>query len=679
MADTLASLAALGAMVLTSLGLGHAVLRAVRLQDDRADQATTLGIGWIAAGLVLTAAGLLGLWHAAALQVATLAGTLWGLRCAAPWVRRWLHRPPVPRPRASGGIVWLVRGCTWLALLAVAASLLAALRPVTAGDALCYHLQLPKEFLARGALIDLPRDDNVTYPLLTEVWYLWGMALDGPVAAQLVHWSLGVLLALAAAGLAREVLARPRGACQEAAKHGAAASASAPTRRGAAQLFVPRLTAAFVLLVPGVANQMTAPLNDVALAAFTTLALTCWLRALREATTCHAVRPSAARQRPAAGPPAEATAQAPQPRGIGADAVRGGILCVAASIKFSALFFAAALAAHAAWVIVRCAGRRRSLIASAALVVVAALATGGVWYGRAALLRGNPVYPFLSSVFGSRGAPPPRSDKTPLDLHPWDVVRFPWQLTMYPERFGGRGHQLGGLFLAVLPGLAAARRLPRLGTLLALAAVFTGGCYLLRQNVRFLLPVVPILALGCAWVAYEWRRWPAAPRRLALGTVAVLAAFNAGIAVRRAAADWPVVLGFESRVAYLARSEPTYRAAQWMAQHVPRGAHLLTQEHRALYFPCRVTRENIFRRHTDYAARLASPAQLPELLAREGFTHLLLAEATGGSLRYEPVLRDLAEAARQADGSALRPLLEYTFREADGTQRHYWLLEISRP
>jgi hypothetical protein len=715
MSDTLVSLAALAGLVLTSLGLGHALLRGARLYHVGADLATTLGLGWIAAGLLLTAAGLLGLWRAPFIQAATLAGTLWGCRCALGWARRWGHSRSAPRPRSRGHLAWLVRGCTCLAGAVAAASLLAALRPVTAGDALCYHLQLPKEFLARGALVDLPLDDNVAYPLLAEVWFLWAMALDGPVAAQLVHWSLGVLLAMAAAGLAREVLGLRRDADHEAAEREADTILQVGTRRSVRHALVPPLTAALVLLVPGVANQMTAPLNDVALAAFTTLALTHWLRALRCTLHGNGRRRLCAVEKLPASAHGSVLAQAPQrsqrphdrqespqshePQAMpgppamqtrhgGQGAIThhaanyivcGVLLGGAVSIKYVALIFAAALAAHAVWLLVRCAFWRRPLAQGAALVAVATLATGGLWYARAAVLRGNPVYPFLSGVFASRGAPPARSDKTPLRLHPCDIVQFPWQVTMHPERFGGRGHQPGGLFLAVLPSLVAARRLRRLATLLVLAAMFAGGCYVLRQNVRFLLPAVPILALACAWAVYEMRRWPAVPRRAALGTIAILAASQAGIALRRAADAWPVVLGCESRDAYLARCEPTYRAAQWMAQHLPRGAHLLSQEHRALYFPCRTTRENIYRRHTDYAARLASPAELPQWLRREGFTHLLLAEASGGTLRYEPVLRRLAEAAQRADPSSLRLLLDYTFCEADGTQRRYRLLEIAPP
>src|SRR5690606_18127398 len=84
-----------------------------------------------------------------------------------------------------------------MALVAAIASLVSALAPPTAGDAMCYHLQLPKEFLRTGAIVYSPYDENGTFPLLTEMWFLWALAIDGDIAAQLMAWVVGVLFALA--------------------------------------------------------------------------------------------------------------------------------------------------------------------------------------------------------------------------------------------------------------------------------------------------------------------------------------------------------------------------------------------------------------------------------------------------------------------------------------------------
>ena len=41
------------------------------------------------------------------------------------------------------------------------------------GRCAVYHLELPKVFLSHGAIEFLPLHENSTFPLLTEIWYLW--------------------------------------------------------------------------------------------------------------------------------------------------------------------------------------------------------------------------------------------------------------------------------------------------------------------------------------------------------------------------------------------------------------------------------------------------------------------------------------------------------------------------
>ena len=126
---------------------------------------------------------------------------------------------------------------------------LTALAPVTDGDALCYHLQVPKVFLASGSLGFDPDLHETVYPLLTESLYAMALALRGPVACRLVQWLFGVSLARNVAALARPIL------------------------KGRS-----RWAATIALLVPAVSNGMGAPLNDVALAAFGNAALVAWSR-----------------------------------------------------------------------------------------------------------------------------------------------------------------------------------------------------------------------------------------------------------------------------------------------------------------------------------------------------------------------------------------------------------------
>jgi len=271
------------------------------------------------------------------------------------------------------------------------------------------------------------------------------------------------------------------------------------------------------------------------------------------------------------------------------------------------------------------------------------------------------VYPFFSEVFSDTdpGATAehqtlPRS-KSPLGRNPLGALTAPWHVTMHPERFGGRGHQLGVLLLAAVPGLLFARRLHGLGTLLAVGLVYCVLWYLLRQNVRFLLPVVPLLSTAAVWVWIEMRRFPALPRLAAGATFAAILAAYAAVPLVRCGDQLAVAFGWESREDYLLRHEPTWQAAD-----------------------VRVTRESVYRRRTHYDRKITDPAQFSRTLREAGFTHLLLAENVGdGGIQYDPTLSRLAEAQCSAGaGDSLLKLADYRFYDPDGGVRRYRLVML---
>src|SRR5262249_51535551 len=117
------------------------------------------------------------------------------------------------------------------------------------GDALCYHLQVPKVFLAQGSVGFEPDLHETVYPLVTELLFAVSLAFRGPVACRLVSWVLGLAFAANVTALARPCL-------------------------GARAWWA----GAIALMVPAVSNGMSAPLNDVALAAFGSAALVGWSR-----------------------------------------------------------------------------------------------------------------------------------------------------------------------------------------------------------------------------------------------------------------------------------------------------------------------------------------------------------------------------------------------------------------
>ena len=639
MLPSLLSLLAFCCLAMASFGLGRPIVRGLGVgAEDRLSAAVwSIAVGSIAAGMLLVGLGLLGSLYVSVIGAMTMAACFWGL---GETLRGFLaagdeallkldgspEEPDTPVTPWALPARWLSGGILLLAGVACLGSLLSALAPPTAGDALCYHLELPKRFLAEHRLVDLPYHDNATFPLLAEMWYLWALAIEGGVCAQLVHWGLGVLLALATVVLATPILGR-RWAW---------------------------VAGAVVVLTPGINNQMTAPMNDVALAAMTTLALAAWWQAV--------------------------VAQ----RGRRWFVLAGLAAGAALGTKHLALVFAAAWAATWIGTVLRRDRQRRLLLQGAAVVAVVALSVGGIWYLRAAWYRGNPVFPFLSEVFRTGDiAEVPRletlpASKSPLGRDPVQLAVAPWQVTMHPERFGGRGHQLGVLLLAALPGLWFCRRLRGLGILLGVAAAYGVLWFMLRQNVRFLYPAVPPLCVAAVWVWIEMRRFPASARRVAAASFTVVLIAMAAVPLVRARKHLAVAVGIEDREHYLVREEPTYRAAAVANVLLGPDDHILSQDYRAFYFDRRVTRENVYRRRTRYDEDVCEPLELGHRLRRAGFTHLLLAETVAGEgIQYDSTLSRLADAqlsTRATDD--LCKLTEYLFEDSDGAVRRYRLVEL---
>lgn len=604
-------------IALACYGLGRALVRGLRVPVEAGLPLSTwsLALGAVTAGWMLTGLGFLGMLYPPLIIVLTFAGCLEaGRRLFAGW--EWDDHTP------SDGLVdapprWLTQLCVLLSLLAAGAALVSALAPATDGDALCYHLELPKVFLGEAALVYLPYSDDSTYPLLVEMWFLWALALDGPVCAQLVHWGAGILLALATVELGRPLVGRWSW-----------------------------IAGSVVLLMPGVTNQMTAPLNDLAVAALTTLSAAAFWRAAVQRDHVHWWL------------------------------VAGLMLGGAASVKYTALVFIAAGTPALFWILWRNRDDWKPLVAGTAAAMVVAVSISGPWYLRSAWHTGNPVYPYLQNLFGRQGPPAARDSKRPLGRDPLALATVPWQVTMHPDRFGGRAHQFGAVFLALLPGFWIGRRLRGAGLLLSVAAGYVVLWFLLRQNVRFLYPLAPLLGVPAVWVWAEVRRSSRAAAAVVTATTLLLLASSVAISVRRSRLHWPVALGTESRQEWLAAHEPTYVTSLVVSRHLAPHQRLLSQEQRAFYFDCQVIRESIYRRKTDYLTHATSPQQLVERLSDAGIEYLLLADSDG-STRFQSQLSDyVARAEATHSNVPWRCVAERSYRDAAGHTRRYRLVEL---
>jgi hypothetical protein len=265
----------------------------------------------------------------------------------------WLRRPDAgerPRPRPAPSYAWLI-GVPGLGFLVVAA----CCPPGTIWaveafgyDATSYHLQIAREWVNAGAMVELPHNVYAYLPGLMELAYAATFALRGgdPVASvyacQLLHASFAVVAALALAGTLKGRVKLP----------------------GAAVL-----PGAVVLIVPWVIVTGSLAYNEVAVLGF-----------------------AAAGLRLILGPE--------RPRRRSAAAV--GLLAGAATLaKLTAGFTVALpLGLLLVWRMQRETSIRRTVMAA---LLCAAVGTAALspYLIRNAAWTGNPVFPFAATVFGT--------------------------------------------------------------------------------------------------------------------------------------------------------------------------------------------------------------------------------------------------------------------------------------
>jgi hypothetical protein len=616
------------------IDLGFAVLLAIlssgigkRLLDEFGESpehpgdalalAMPLGLGTVA--LATLGLGELGCLNKAgmAMMLTALAGL--GIFSLSGLCRElWDSRPA----RRCGGRGFLpgtaMAVCAVIALLGTA---VAALAPVTDGDALCYHLQVPKIFLGSQAVGFDPDLHETTYPLVTELLYCVALVFRGPIACRGIQWTLGLTLAANVAALAR------------------------PCIGGRAWW-----AGAVVLLVPAVSNGMSAPLNDVALAAFGTASLFAWTR-LQERRTYFA-------------------------------AIVGGLCAgLAIGVKYPGLVSTAILIVATA--LKALVGQRpRSLFGRlrwlqlAAVYLAAALAAGGWWYLRAYVHTGNPVYPFFRSVFAGAGLDEVLDPiKRPLAITPLNLLFALAPLSLEPGRFDSFSHQLGPVFLLFLPAAILERAPRRVIGLLAFALAFLMICMTQRQSTRFLLIATGPMAVAIAFLACRWCDRRTVAGRLLFGLLIALLGAEACWAVTRSRHALAVVTGRESVSDFLARREPTFIVGRWVAGNLPAGARLIGQDHRGFYIPRPYTMELAHRRRTGLGSRSESPSEIVAALLESGFTHLLLCPPIPETaVEFDPALGRLL-----APWLAMRtPIFSRELSDGDGVVRRYAIYELSR-
>lgn len=593
----LADLLLLGGLLLLAGALGLALLARLGLELpglEGAALACALGLGAIA--YLLLGLGWLGLYRPPLILTLLLVLALLvrrRLRLGLAWVGGSLAT--LSRLRREGYGEWAVLPLVVLLGGGFLLALLGALTPPHHYDPLTYHLVLPQRFLQTGHVGPVPDIVGSELPLTVELLYGVGLAWGSDAFAQLLHLAFAGLTAAALWGATRRWFDRT-------------------TAWLALALF---LGTPLVFVWARVAD------NDLAVGCFLLLTLIAALRAADEAALKVARRWLA---------------------------LAGIFAGLALSTKYQT---APALVPLGLWVLVRpwhdaarpgwSRTRLWQNLGGAALFAGVAALVAAPWY-----VRNLPfLFSLAQALFASSTLAPGTVGQEPdlgvYLLHGLAISpRTPLGYLLLPLRAYIRGdfeqrfvvpNPLFLLlpFLIVLPGW---RRSRVVVLAVAMAGSFAVIWALGVQELRYLLAVCPLLALGVAGVLRAaWQHVRLRP--LVRGGLLVSAVLTLLLTFLHVGADRPlaVTLGLESRDAYLRQSitfGATYRATSFLATTMaPDEQVLFINEVQTYYLPAGLHARTIDARNVMYTLveRYATPEDAVAALREQQIRYLLVNDA----------------------------------------------------
>ncbi|MGQ9897656.1 MAG: ArnT family glycosyltransferase [Acidobacteriota bacterium] len=418
---------------------------------------------------------------------------------------------------------WLDRAALGSTVVSFAGAGVASLAPPVAKDALVYHLTVQKTYLAAGHFVELPHNIFAYFPQLVEGLYACGLSVGSDRTAALVHTGFGFLLCLATYRLAR---------------------ASGLSTTGG------WLATAILASTPMVWLEAGWPYVDLVLTFYVVQALH-WL--LIWHTT-----------------------------GQMAGLVLAGVFFGgAASTKYLALPLALALIP----VLLGWRSPQPSLgrvIQTLALFFGPLLVVAAPWYGRNLWLVHNPVFPLLYTQFPTQSA---GWDAERARLHllflqgygsavkDWfDYLTLPWRVCWLARTDDIRHYdgEIGAVYFLLVPALGLWQRMgSRLRGLAVFAVLSFVQWALSSQQVRFLLPVLPPVAVISVWFAADWL---GVNRRLRWIGVVCLGLFITANALRTGelAVEGQAIaagLGVVPSEEYLRSRLPEYGLFRFLADH----------------------------------------------------------------------------------------------------------------
>lgn len=488
-------------IVLVSIAFGLTVLRALRLAPD--DLPREIAFGG-ALGLGILGYGVFAL--AALHWVSPLAAVLLLAGCAILSVPALRSVVPdlvsAARGARASRLVW---AGIFLFALHAAIHVVSSFNPPIDLDVLGYHLPIAKLSITLNQLVVRPDIVYSNWPLHQEMLFQLGLLLSGDALAQLVSFYIATLTAFAIWACARQRLGSN----------------------------VAMLAALIYYTIPVIGYEASIAYVDVGVALFSLLAcLAVWK--WRETSRAH---------------------------WLALAAVMAGF---APAFKLSGAFIPALLFFGVVWL----APQGKNRVASGFVFAIIAGAVVSPWLIRTWVATGNPFTPYAFDLIGARGWTASAAHQSTAMFAPFgmgrdllSLVALPWNLTMNSTAFGGGN--IGPIFLAAFPLLLLARPIPpAIRAALVLTAAYFAIWFAVVQEVRFLVPILPLPSLVIAYTLVRWAATGRIARSFAVAIMALTVTANLILLASNFARppgsvpptkSLAVILGREARSDYLHR------------------------------------------------------------------------------------------------------------------------------
>jgi hypothetical protein len=447
-------------------------------------------------------------------------------------------------------------------------TLIGTVAPAKGNDALVYHLSDAKYFAQHHLVTFIPYTSSSVYPYFMEMLFTLAMLFDNPLLAKLFHFSMAFFGGLAVYSLGWRYINKE----------------------------VAIIATAIFYLTPGVFTQATYAYIDIGWAFYTFMgfyAIMLWDFSSERRWL-----------------------------------VLAGVMCgIAADTKYIGLITPVTVGLVLVIKGFLQKEKYKDLARNFALFSIIVVIIIFPYYIRSFLYTGNPFYPFYAKYIAESGWYGHDGFDFGMKKTFLNFIVSPWYVTFYPGKiFGGSESQLSPLYLAFLPALIFLRKK---GKPILLISIFVGIFYFFWffkfPAVRYILPIIPFLALLCGYVVWAMDNRSRYFGYLIKTVFSVFLVLNFGLCIYYNREELVFFSNGANVEDYLSKQDRSSKIFQYINKHTPPTSKILIiGELRTLYLDRENIRELYYRIYDKY--HLKDIIEIIDDLKSKGITHILYAE-----------------------------------------------------